>query len=150
LNSLMNALLGSSRAIFEGDVAGPAGFGGGPMGMGMAMGAGNVRSFEDLLHHIMMNENSHSGVAPAADVMIESLTREVVTADTNLQRLGECCISMEAFELGDTAISLPCGHSYKQDPIVQWLRMHNTCPVCRLQLPTLDDNNIDNNIELVN
>jgi hypothetical protein len=146
LNNLMNALLGTSRGIFDGN-GGPV-FGGGPMGMGMAMGAGNVRSFEDLLHHIMMNESSHAGVPPAADVMIETLTREVVTADTNLQRLGECCISMEAFEPGDTAVSLPCGHSYKQEPIVQWLRMHNTCPVCRVQLPMLDES--ENEIEMVN
>ena len=88
-----------------------------------------MRSFEDLLHHIMMNETSHAGVPPASDIIIESLLREQVTSDTNqINRLGECCISMEPFEAGDTAISLPCGHSYKQDPIVQWLRMHNTCP----------------------
>ena len=88
-----------------------------------------MRSFEDLLHHIMMNETSHAGVAPASDVIIESLLREQVTADTNqITRLGDCCISMEPFEPGDTAISLPCGHSYKQEAIVQWLRMHNTCP----------------------
>ena len=135
-------------------------FGGGPTGMGgmsmggMSMGGmgiggmGNMRSFEDLLHHIMMNDNSHAGVPPAPDMVIDSLTREVVTPDTNLQRLGECCISMEAFEPGDTAISLPCGHCYKQEPIVQWLRMHNTCPVCRLQVASVSNGHGD--IEIVN
>jgi hypothetical protein len=108
---------------------------------------GGGRSFEDLLHHIMMNDSSHAGVPPASERLIENLNRLEVTAETDLQELGECCISQDAFEIGETAICLPCKHSYKEESIVHWLKMHNTCPVCRIiieenvqvQEPTLID-----------
>jgi Ring finger domain len=109
---------------------GRSGVGRGPGGF--LFGGG---SFEDFLHHILMSEPSHAGAPPASERTINALTREVVTEETNLQRLGECCISQEAFQLGETAVQLPCGHAYKQEPIVQWLKMHNTCPVCRVSLP---------------
>lgn len=47
---------------------------------------------------------------------------------------GECCITQESFEIGDVMVPLSCGHNYKQESIVHWLQMHNTCPVCRIQL----------------
>ena len=109
----------------------------------MASVAGNNggRTFEDLLHHIFMNENSHAGEPPATEKILQSLKRTLVTNETNLFELGECSISQESFEIGDIAISLPCNHCYKEEPIVQWLKMHNTCPVCRISLsPVVDDN----------
>ena len=136
VSSLVSALLGMPSR------GGNGGGGGGDDGAGtdnLFRGPLGMRNFDDLLHHIMMNENSRAGAPPAPDVVIESLERVVVNADTNLQQLGECSISQEAFVPGDTAISLPCGHSFKQEPILHWLRMHNTCPVCRVALPTLDD-----------
>ena len=104
---------------------------------------GNGRTFEDLLHHLFMSDSSHAGEPPATERIIESLKRSVVTSETDLAVLGECSISQEAFELGDTAVHLPCKHSYKQEPIIHWLKMHNTCPVCRIPLTVDgDDNNI--------
>lgn len=101
---------------------------------------GGGRTFEDLLHHIMMNDSSHAGVPPASERLIESLSRLQVTEETDLQELGECCISQEAFEIGELAVCLPCKHSYKEEPIIHWLKMHNTCPVCRIQLPAPEEN----------
>lgn len=101
---------------------------------------GGGRTFEDLLHHIMMNDSSHAGVPPASERLIESLPRLQVTEETDLQELGECCISQEAFEIGELAVCLPCKHSYKEEPITHWLKMHNTCPVCRIQLPAPEEN----------
>lgn len=89
-------------------------------------------SFESILHHILMNETSHAGVPPAEQALLDELDRQTVDPD-NLDMLrGECSISQDMFAVGDVVVSLPCGHRYKEEPIVQWLRMHNTCPVCRL------------------
>jgi hypothetical protein len=73
---------------------------------------------------------------PTDDVIIESLRRSEVTEATT-EALGECCISMEAFAPGDICVHLPCGHQFKQEPLEHWLRMRNSCPVCRERLPTL-------------
>ena len=106
--------------------------------LGYAGGTG--RTFEDFLHHIFMNENSHAGEPPATERVIESLQRTVVSSSADILKLGECSISQEAFELGDISISLPCKHSYKEAPIIHWLKMHNTCPVCRIPLPSVQAN----------
>ena len=120
LEGLMNAFIVVRTVPGDGSLSGNIG--------------GTGRTFDDLLHHIFMNEISHSGEPPATAKIIESLNRSVVTVETDLVELGNCSISQEAFELGDTAVHLPCNHSYKEDPITHWLKMHNTCPVCRIPL----------------
>lgn len=95
---------------------------------------------EDFLHHIFMNDTSHAGEPPATEGVIESLKRSVVSNSADILELGECSISQEAFELGDISICLPCKHAYKEEPIIHWLKMHNTCPVCRIPLSTMDSN----------
>ena len=48
----------------------------------------------------------------------------------------ECAIHKEAFRCGDLATQLPCGHTFQQEAIATWLREHHSCPVCRFELPT--------------
>jgi hypothetical protein len=90
--------------------------------------------FEQFLHHVLMNETSHAGAPPATDEMISKLDKLVVEGDVDVTTLGECSISQESFEYGDTIIALPCGHRFKEEPILHWLRMHRTCPVCRVDI----------------
>lgn len=51
----------------------------------------------------------------------------------------ECAICKDAFELNEQVQRLPCRHLYHKQCISPWLDAHNTCPVCRFELPT-DDN----------
>lgn len=97
-------------------------------------GAMDNAGFEQFLHHILMNESSHAGAPPATTTMIDNLARETIVAGCDLEKLGECCISQESFEIDDVCVTLPCGHKYKEEPIVHWLKMHCTCPVCRVNI----------------
>jgi E3 ubiquitin-protein ligase RNF115/126 len=81
-----------------------------------------------------MNESSHAGAPPASADAIAFLQREMVTAESVERMQGECCISQESFEMGDVVISLNCGHKFKEEPITHWLKMHSTCPVCRITI----------------
>ncbi|XP_047066272.1 E3 ubiquitin-protein ligase RING1-like [Lolium rigidum] len=49
-----------------------------------------------------------------------------------------CAICKDDLPLAAAARRLPCGHLYHSTCIVQWLQMHNSCPVCRYCLPSTD------------
>mmetsp|Transcript_25796 Transcript_25796/g.48562 ORF Transcript_25796/g.48562 Transcript_25796/m.48562 type:complete len:413 (-) Transcript_25796:144-1382(-) len=57
-----------------------------------------------------------------------------LTDDTNK----ECCICLEANEIGSTVKRLPCGHLFHPECIDSWIQKHCTCPVCRYELETDD------------
>ncbi len=41
----------------------------------------------------------------------------------------------EEFKCGEEVVELPCNHCYHESCVMPWLASHNTCPVCRLELP---------------
>lgn len=46
-----------------------------------------------------------------------------------------CAITHENFKEGDIVIETQCGHVFKKDGLVEWLKYHNTCPMCRYVFP---------------
>lgn len=88
------------------------------------------RSFQDLLHHLMMTETSH-GHTPAPQGTIDSLERIHVASSSEAQGLGQCGITLENFEEGEIVVRLSCTHCYKEESILEWLKQQDTCPICR-------------------
>jgi len=51
-----------------------------------------------------------------------------------------CPVCTDSYAPGDTIIRLPlCGHVFHESCALAWLTKHNTCPYCRKELPTDDD-----------
>ena len=49
-------------------------------------------------------------------------------------------ICRDDFETGCTAIKMPnCSHCFHERCALAWLKRSNTCPVCRTELPTDDE-----------
>ncbi|XP_051121421.1 probable E3 ubiquitin-protein ligase RHC2A [Andrographis paniculata] len=79
---------------------------------------------------------------PASKAAIESMpTIEIIDQHIDVEEY--CAVCKEAFELGAEAREMPCKHLYHQDCILPWLTLRNSCPVCRHELPT--DNNENSN-----
>nr|CAD1839412.1 unnamed protein product [Ananas comosus var. bracteatus] len=71
----------------------------------------------------------------ASRLAVESLPSVLVTVE-DFGADGMLCVVCGAeISIGDWATPLPCSHYYHGDCIVPWLRIRNTCPLCRRELP---------------
>ncbi|XP_073125375.1 probable E3 ubiquitin-protein ligase RHC2A [Henckelia pumila] len=103
--------------------------------------------FDRLLEQLAQIESN--GIAridrnpPASKAAIESMpTVEIIGQHIALE--SHCAVCKESFELGVEAREMPCNHLYHQDCILPWLSLKNSCPVCRHELPT-DNENVNGN-----
>lgn len=87
-------------------------------------------SYEELLDLIARNDPNRYGPPPAEETAINSLNRMPGSKCAGK----ECPVCQESFKDEDQVICMPCSHSYHEDCLVTWLKMHNSCPVCRVPL----------------
>lgn len=88
--------------------------------------------------------NNRPGPPPASTAAIEALPTVKVT-EAHLASDPNCPICKDEFVVGVEVKELPCKHFYHSQCILPWLQLHNTCPVCRHHLQSIDDNNNSNN-----
>lgn len=106
-----------------------------PVG-GVHFGAPQGQSFEDLMDRLFRQQQPR-GPPPASKSAIERLQEVEITAEQETQKC-ECSVCKDEFAKGDHATKLPCSHHFHKDCIVTWLKEHNTCPLCRYELPVDD------------
>jgi len=86
------------------------------------------------------NNAQGSGPPPASDAAIASLIKSPLTEkERSLMHNKMCSVCCEAFVVNDLVSRLPCGHVYHPQCVEPWLNRHCTCPACRYELPTDDD-----------
>ncbi len=53
--------------------------------------------------------------------------------------LSECSVCKDEFEDREELVLMPCKHLFHGACLVPWLKMHNSCPTCRYELLTDDE-----------
>ncbi|KAI3783414.1 hypothetical protein L1987_42495 [Smallanthus sonchifolius] len=99
------------------------------------LGSGFDR-FLDQLSQIEANGLGRMNNNPrASKAAIESLPT-IEFEEKHIHTDPYCAVCKEPFELGTEAKEMPCKHLYHSDCILPWLALRNSCPVCRHELPS--------------
>ncbi|XP_052263396.1 E3 ubiquitin-protein ligase RNF181-like isoform X2 [Dreissena polymorpha] len=81
-------------------------------------------------------------VPPASKKVVENLPTSVISnSEAALER--KCPVCIANFDLDEEVKQLPCQHKFHTDCILPWLAKVNSCPLCRYELPT-DDEDYEN------
>lgn len=105
---------------------------------GLGVTRGNVGDYfigpglEELFEQLSANDRR--GPAPASRSAIDAMPT-IKISHRHLRSDSHCPVCHDQFELGSEARQMPCNHIYHSDCIVPWLVQHNSCPVCRQELP---------------
>lgn len=101
------------------------------------VGDGNLG---DVLARLLAMDNRRHGPPPASRREVEKLADIQVTPHVLATlKTKDCSVCQEDFAIDDTVNVLPCLHPTHKDCLRPWLDLHNTCPVCRFELPTDDE-----------
>ncbi|KAF0691127.1 Aste57867_17584 [Aphanomyces stellatus] len=95
---------------------------------------GNI---SNIINHLMQNDPNQHGAPPAAKTVMENLPKVHISQE-EVDCKHDCAVCKDMFELKEEALRLPCTHDFHSDCILPWLKQHNSCPVCRFELPTDD------------
>ncbi|KAD4586082.1 hypothetical protein E3N88_23683 [Mikania micrantha] len=83
---------------------------------------------------------------PASKAAIESMPT-IEFQEKHIHNDPHCAVCKEAFELGTEAKEMPCKHLYHSNCIQPWLALRNSCPVCRHELPSDNQDSVQLNEE---
>jgi len=95
----------------------------------------NGMNSDDVINYLFSNYVP-KGNPPAKKEAIDALPLTKIISGSGV---GRCSVCLEEFEEGCEATVLPCKHCFHGEECVKpWLRMHNSCPVCRYEMPVED------------
>ncbi|CAH9125117.1 unnamed protein product [Cuscuta epithymum] len=92
---------------------------------------------DEFAEHLAEADGLRRGAPPASISVVNSLPCVVIKDRDQLDSL-VCAICKDSLVVGTVVNQLPCLHLYHPSCIFPWLSSRNTCPLCRYELPTDD------------
>lgn len=93
---------------------------------------------DQLIQQLAENDPNRYGAPPAAKTAIDAMPTIQISQEHLGTDAAQCAVCKDEFELGAQVRQMPCKHMYHPDCILPWLAQHNSCPVCRYEMPTDD------------
>jgi len=134
LNSLFNISGNNSSNFFPTDMFGESNPSFLQNIFGLFPGMTPFNNEADLMD-LLYRQYQPRGPPPASKEFMDHLP-EIIVGQMEIDCKTECSVCKDQFEFHEKALRLPCGHLYHRDCILPWLKDHNTCPTCRYELPT--------------
>eukprot|EP00850_Spirogloea_muscicola_P016228 SM000130S27115 [mRNA] locus=s130:224191:226829:- [translate_table: standard] len=133
-SALLQGLFGGNVEIFV-----DHGLGGGPHRVGIPHGDYfQGPNWEQFLQQLAEQDQNRHGPPPASKTAVEAMPVIIIGPEHVGTDASQCAVCKDEFELGTAVRQMPCKHMYHPDCILPWLEQHNSCPVCRYELPTDD------------
>lgn len=94
-------------------------------------------NMDELIEQLSENDTNYE-ISPASKSAIEALPNIKITEqDSSSYYSLQCAVCQEdKFEVNEEVKQMPCEHIFHANCIIPWLELHNSCPLCRYQLPT--------------
>ena len=92
---------------------------------------------ERIVNYLLLHDQNKYGSPPASKEIVNKLKEETITKVLGSENV--CSVCKEQFEVGNVILTLPCKHYFHKECISPWLTAHNSCPSCRFELPTDDE-----------
>ena len=99
------------------------------------------RNLENIINQILMNDNNKYGNPPASQSSVDKLDHFKIT-EQKLKDFGfenSCPVCKDEFVVNEECLLMPCEHHFHKDCLIPWLKERNSCPICRYELPTDDE-----------
>lgn len=93
---------------------------------------------DQLIQQLAENDPNRHGAPPASKSAVEAMPTIQISQEHLGTDAAQCAVCKDEFELGASVRQMPCRHMYHADCILPWLAQHNSCPVCRYEMPTDD------------
>ncbi len=99
---------------------------------------------ENIINYLMANDPNKYGNPPASIDEVNKLEKIIVTNENinevkKMAAESSCSVCKDDFLIEQSLIKLPCNHIFHDDCILPWLKERNSCPTCRFELKTDDD-----------
>lgn len=97
---------------------------------------------DQLIQQLAENDPNRYGAPPASKSAVEAMPTIQISEEHLGTDAAQCAVCKDEFIVGKSVRQMPCKHMYHEECIMPWLSVHNSCPVCRYEMPT-DDQDYD-------